>query len=314
MYYKYSQALKDKYNFKVYKLPVALPLSCPVRDGTKGNLGCIFCGADSAGYETHSSDVDISMQIKRNAEYISKKYNADKYEIYFQNFTNTYVSASQFADWVNEALNSQDGIVVLSISTRPDCLTEKHLDILKEASIRKNVDVCIELGLQSVNNNTLKILNRSHTLAHYISAVQVIKKYGFSVCTHIITTLPWDMYEDVMLAADIISALDTDSVKLHTLYIEKNTLLSKMYEEGKIKLLGIGDYIERTIGFLERLSPLISVQRLNARVPEELSVFCNWSKSHWVLTEMVENEMQKRRTYQGRCCDYKYDSAMERFK
>ena len=312
-YYKYSKYLKDKYGQKVYKIPVNFPSSCPVRDGEKSVGGCYFCGEQAAGFEAFSSDTPIKDQIVNNSKYIGANYGANMFEVFLQNFTNTYMPLAKFKDYIYEAVASVPNIAILSVSTRPDCIAKPYLDILSQLRSEYNIDIVVELGLQSVNANTLKILNRSHSLSEYIEAVLLIKQYGFNVCTHIISTLPWDSDEDVIEGARLLSVLNTDSVKLHSLYIEKNTRLNKMYENNEFELLTLEDYVRRTVDFLEYLKPTISVQRISARIPKENSAFANWGRSHWVLTDLVIDEFSFRGSRQGSRCNYGCDSAVRKF-
>ena len=309
LYYKYSSYLRETYGEKVYKLPVNLPVSCPNRDGTTGTGGCIFCGEKSAGYEAFGADTDVREQIVGNRQYIAEHYHANLYEVYFQTFTNTYMELPRFAAYVEEALTSVPNIVMLTISTRPDCVARQYLDILRDAQEKYGVAVTLELGLQSVNANTLRLLKRGHTLVDYIQAVQLVKSYGFHVCTHIISTLPWDADEDVIDAARLISTLcgRDDSVKLHSLYIEKNTVLEKMYRAKEFELLSLDAYIKRTVDFIEHLRPEISFQRLNARVPKDVSTFANWGRSHWILTDKIVDELERRGSSQG--CKWSKEGA-----
>jgi radical SAM protein (TIGR01212 family) len=315
-YRKYSDYLKDTYHEKVYKIPVNLPVSCPVRDGTLSQEGCIYCGENATGYEMCDASVKLETQISSNVEYIAKKYGASAFEIYFQNFTNTYLPPMQFETYARRALccgRKIGGVKILTVSTRPDCIAREYLDILRSLSEEFGVDINIELGLQSVNARTLRLLQRGHGLAEYIQSVLLIREYGFGICTHLIVTLPWDNDDDIIEAAKIVSVLKTQSVKLHTLYIEKGTILERMYRQGEVNLLPIETYVKRTADFLEYLDPQISVQRLNARVPSDVSVFANWGRSHWVLTDMVLEEMQKRGTRQGSRCGYGADAQVKQF-
>ncbi len=312
LYYKYSDYLKSKYHEKVYKIPVNLPVSCPNRDGSISFGGCIYCGSKAAGYEMQDASVEIQRQISSNAAFISQNYGANKFEIYFQNFTNTYMPLKEFENYVYKALKSIDGIKILTVSTRPDCIAKEYLDILSFNAKQFGVDITIELGLQSVNADTLKIIRRGHSLAEYIDAVLLIKKYEFQICTHIITTFPWDSDEDIIEAAKILSVLHTDSVKLHALYIEKDTVLEKMYLNKEFELVSLESFIKRTADFLEYLDPQISLQRLCGRVPAEVSVFANWGRSHWVLTDMIVAELIKRDSYQGKK-SYGCGSAVKHF-
>ena len=294
MYLKFSDKLFQKYNKKVYKLPISIDCTCPNRDGYKSDKGCIFCSEVGAGYENSSSNIDLIKQIDDNKGIFERKYKADAFIIYFQNFTNTYLPLKDFENNIKKCLDYLKNTVAVSISTRPDCIDEDYLKVLDKIKEEYSVDITIELGLQSVNNNTLKILNRKHTLADYINAVLMIKKYDFEVSTHVILSLPWDDREDVIECAKILSILNTDYVKIHSLYIEENTALAKMYKEGKVKMLTLDEFINRTILFLEYLDENIAVERLVSRVPKERELlFLNWDRSHWVIQDMILDKMEK---------------------
>ena len=302
MYNVYSDYLKNKYGEKVYKLPVNLPVTCPNRDGRISYGGCIFCGESGAGYESLSADLSVEKQIKTNMKYIGKKYGAKKFIAYFQNFCNTYLPLDKFKEYVQAAAGKD--IVGIDISTRPDCVTGKHLEILKEISDEFSVDISLELGLQSVNRGTLEIINRGHDLAEFLDCVMMIKKYGFNVCVHLIPDLPWDTVDDVILSAKIMSAMKINSVKLHSLYVVKNTKLADMYEKGEIKLLGAEEYARRCVEFLKYLSPDIVIQRIVGRVPEEDSVIANDGQSWWKIRDRIVEIMENENISQGICCNY----------
>lgn len=297
-YRVYSNYLKDRYGEKVYKLPVNIPSTCPNRDGRKDTKGCIFCGAAGAGHELLDKDLSITKQLQTNRELIEKKYKAHKFIAYFQSFSNTYLDFDKFKDYMLEAATFPD-IVELSISTRPDCIDNKHLDFLKELHDKYNVNITIELGLQTANNNTLEVLNRHHTVEDYIEAAKRIKLYGFELCTHLITDLPWDSDEDILQTAKIINEANSDYIKVHSLYVEKNTQLEEMYKNG-FKLLESNDFINRTILLLENLNPDIVIERLVGRVPESDSVIANWHQSWWKIRDQINNEIERRNTYQGK--------------
>ncbi len=307
MYNVYSDYLKRKYGEKVYKLPVNLPLTCPNRDGRISTGGCIFCGEMGAGYESLPSDMSVKEQIVKNREYIGKKYGAKKFIAYFQNYCNTYLPYDEFEKFITQA--AEENVVGIDISTRPDCVTEKHLEILKRISAKYGADISIELGLQSVNGRTLEKINRGHGLAEFIDCVLAVKKFGFDVCVHLIPDLPWDSMDDVTDAAKILSALKINSVKLHSLYVVKDTLLAKMYESGEISLLGAEEYAQRCVRFLKYLSPDIVVQRIVGRVPEENSITANDGQSWWKIRDRIVEIMQEEGVHQGVLCNYLGGSA-----
>lgn len=224
-------------------------MTCPNRDGTLSSKACIFCGSIGADYETKAVGMDITSQLNRSMAHVGPKYKAKKFIAYFLNFTNTYADPSDFKSWVEEAMAHPD-VVGVDVSTRPDCIHERYLDILKDCAFRYGKDVTLELGLQSSNVHTLSILNRCHGLAEYIDGALRIGRYGFGQCTHVIADLPWDDRLDVVETAKIISALPVTEVKLHSLYIVKGTPLARMYEKGEVKLLSMEEYMERAILFL----------------------------------------------------------------
>lgn len=315
MYTKFSTVLKEKYGGKVYKIPISIDTTCPVRDGSISKGGCIFCGQKGAGYENGNCHDSITKQINDNLDIFVNKYKAKKFILYFQNFTNTYIKLSTFKANIIEAVNVLDDVVGIAISTRPDCIDSDYLDFLKEIQNEYHVDITMELGLQSVNNNTLYKLNRGHTLADYIKSVLLIKEYGFEVCTHMIASIPYDSEEDIIEGAKILSVLGTDSVKIHSLYVEKNTILGDMYEKGEIEMLSIDEYVKRVVLFLENLDSNIAVERLVSRLPKEEDVlFLNWDRSHWVIQDMIIDEMKKQNTYQGKKYDIYKKGLLDKFK
>ncbi len=302
LYYKYSEYLKDKYQQKVYKVPVNINTTCPNRDGNIGYGGCIFCGEEGAGFELLDKENSVKNQIKKNKEFIIKKYKAKKFIIYFQNYTNTYIEFEKFKKHILEGLG--EDVVEISISTRPDCITDEMINFLEEVKYKNKININFELGLQTCNYKTLKKLNRGHTLAEYIYAVNKIKNTSFEICTHIILNFPWDDKEDVIENSKILSSLKTDTVKIHSLYILKDTVLGEMYKEGKIKIINKDEYIERMILFLEYLDPEIGIQRLFSRAPKERTLFCNWNTSWWKLKDSLIDEMKNRGAYQGKKFNY----------
>lgn len=312
LYNKFSDYLKKRYGSKVYKLPLNLPVTCPNRDGSLSLSGCIFCGEEGAGFENLSCKMSVSQQLAQNARYIGKNYGSDIFIAYFQNYSNTYLPFEEFRKNIIEAC--QEGIVAVYISTRPDCINDRYMEFLADIKKEKGVDIVIELGIQTVNYHTLKILQRGHTLAEFIDAVIRIKKYDLEVCAHYITDLPTDNIEDVIEGAKILSALGVQQVKCHSLYILKDTVLEKMYSQGKIVPVSMEEFIDRTIAFLEYLKPQIVVQRLMGRAPAERTVFCNWSTSWWKIQDTIEARMAENGSYQGRLFNYLNGSALERFK
>lgn len=304
LYNEYSQYLKLKYGEKVYKLPVNISCTCPNRDGTLGYGGCTFCADVGTGFEMLDNSLSVKEQLKQNMEYISKKYKANKFIAYFQNYTNTYMDMEKFKNYINDAL--MDNIVEIAISTRPDCISEDKLKFLYEIQNKYNVNISIELGLQTVNYHTLKTINRGHTLAEFIDAVLRIKKYNFEICTHIILNLPNDDIIDTIETAKILSALKVDQVKIHSLYIMDNTEMGRLYKNKEITVISKDEYVERVVVFLEHLNEDIVVQRLAGRAPKENSLFVNWGMSWWRIKDEILCKMESEKRYQGKQNKFKY--------
>lgn len=309
VYNVYSKYLKNKYGTKVYKLPIKLPLTCPNRDGCVGYGGCIFCGEEGGSFENLSSELSVSKQLYENMNYIKKKYKAQKFIAYFQNFTNTYMPFDDFKKAIKGALISD--IVEISISTRPDCISDKYLQFLKSVEKKNAINISFELGLQTVNYHTLRKINRGHGLAEFLDAILRIKRFGFETCIHLILNLPWDTMDDVIENAKILSALKVEQVKIHSLYILENTKLGEMYKSGEINIISKAEYIERVITFLEYLNKDIVIQRIVGRAPEEGALFVNWNTSWWKIRDEIIETMISRKTYQGIKCDYLNGKALK---
>lgn len=296
-YYSISQYYKDTYGEKVYKLPVKLSLTCPNRDGAKCYGGCIFCGETGGSFENLPSYLSVDAQLSQNKDYIGKRYKANKFIAYFQNFTNTYMSLDEFKEIIRAC--EKDYIVGVSISTRSDSITEDKLIFLKNWSKEFDKDITFELGLQTANYRTLDILNRGETLADFIEACNLINKYGFRICTHVILSLPWDDIRDVRETARIINALNVKEIKIHSLFVIKGTKLYEMYQNNEFIMPTKEEYIENVIEFLRIINSDVAVQRLVGRAPEEETAFCNRDTSWWLIRDEIIEKMNRNGFVQG---------------
>ena len=296
-YYSISQYYKDTYGEKVYKLPVKLSLTCPNRDGAKCYGGCIFCGETGGSFENLPSYLSVDAQLSQNKDYIGKRYKANKFIAYFQNFTNTYMALEEFKEIIRAC--EKDYIVGVSISTRSDSITEDKLIFLKNWSKEFDKDITFELGLQTANYRTLDILNRGETLADFIEACNLINKYGFRICTHVILSLPWDDIRDVRETARIINALNVKEIKIHSLFVIKGTKLYEMYQNNEFIMPTKEEYIENVIEFLRVIKADVAVQRLVGRAPEEETAFCNWDTSWWLIRDEIIEKMNRNGFVQG---------------
>lgn len=301
-YNAYSQYLVQRYGEKVYKLPISVPVTCPNRDGIVGTGGCTFCGEIGAGYENLPASMTVLQQLEANKEHIAPKYKAKKFIPYFQNFSNTYLPIQRLDFYVREAC--QPDVVSVALATRPDCISERHLEVLQRIQEEKQVDITLELGLQTVNYHSLLRVNRGHTLAEWLDATLRIKRRGIGVCTHLILNLPWDTETDVVENAKVLSALAVDQVKLHALYIVKGTEMAEAYQKNEFSLITKEEYVQRVVTFLEYLHPDIVIQRLIGRAPETNTLFTNWQTGWWKIKEAIEQSLAEQDTWQGKKCDY----------
>lgn len=309
LYYSYSDYLKEKFGEKVYKLPINLPVSCPNRIG---GSGCAFCAGAGTGFEAMDACNSVTAQLSTTQKLIEKKYHAKKYIAYFQNYTNTFLKVDKFREYLWEAAEFP-GIVEISISTRPDCLTCDYLDVMKEIRDETGIEMNVELGLQTVNYHTLEFIDRGHGLAEFIDAVLMIKKYaGFTICTHVILNLPGDDLLDVKETARILASLKIDIVKLHSLYIPYNTKLCELYQHNAISLCTKEEYYERVVTFLEQIPETMVVERLFSRVPEKDAVFSNWGTSWWKMKDELLEKMESENHYQGKEFNYLNGAALSR--
>jgi radical SAM protein (TIGR01212 family) len=299
LYNKLNTYWKTRYGKRVQRIPVSTGLGCPNR--ADGSGGCIFCDPSGSGFAAERPDMLISQQIKNMIERTEKKYGEDIYfAIYFQSYTNTYASEKKLKEIFDQVF-VDDRIKILDISTRPDCVEDNKLDLIKSYSDR--ADIIVEYGLQSVNRKTLVDLNRGHTLADFIDAVERTKKRGLETLAHIIVDLPQDSMDDIIEAAQILSALKVDGVKLHSLYVVNDTELDRRMKAGVYTLLDFDTYLEREIAFLENLDPEIVVHRLCSEPPTE-GAYGNWGKLKVQVIQSIENELKRRETCQGKKFNY----------
>lgn len=311
VYNRYADYLKNKYGEKVYKIPIHLPVTCPNRDGNCGSGGCTFCSDDGAGYEMLEAKVAIKEQLEKNIAYIGKRYKAKYFIAYLQNYSNTYMEIHKFKDVLDQIAHPD--LVGISISTRPDCIADSYLQCVKDWADERKMDVCIELGLQTVNYHTLDQINRGHSLSEYIDAALRVKSFGFQLCTHLILNLPWDTERDVIENAKMMSVLKSDYVKLHALYIVKNTKMGEDYIKGHIEMISVDAYKARVITFLRYLDPEIVIQRIIGRAPESYTLFANWNMSWWKIHDDIIEEMVNNHYQQGDLCDYMNGPALRKW-
>lgn len=296
LYNDYNSYLKSKYGTKVYRIGLDAEFTCPNRDGTKGTCGCIYCnGTGSRSPYTNPLD-SVSTQIETRIKYLKDKHGAGKFVAYFQAFTNTYSGISKLKA-IYDSILSFSEIVGLSIGTRPDAVDSEKLELI--SSYKDNYEVWVEYGLQSSNDNTLRLLNRGHTVKDFTDAVILSKKAGILVSAHVIIGLPGEKREDVIKTAEYLTRLDIDGVKVHPMHVLKGSGLEKLYNEKKIDMLDEDEYSGLVADFLENLSGRVIVQRLTGQGSREDHIAPAWALDKTHTLKMIEEELKRRGSCQG---------------
>jgi len=297
-FFRYGKFLSDKFGAKVQKVSVNAGFSCPNLDGTISYDGCIYCNNEGFKPDYCSPEIPVEQQIDAGIKFFSRKRNY-LYLAYFQTFTNTHASPEILRETLLKAAK-HDKTVGIIVSTRPDCISEKIMDVLKEISVLK--EIMIEIGVESTNDNTLKFLNRGHNYAQVCTTVENCSKAGLEVGVHLILGLPNESREQILNHAKNISQLPVRSVKLHQLQIVKNTHLAALYEQNpeKLKLINWRDYVDLCCDFVEHLRPDIAIERFASIMPPKLLAVQNWDgvKNHHI-THLVQKKMMERGSVQG---------------
>lgn len=295
--YMLNDFLKEKFNEKIYKVSLDGGFTCPNRDGKVSRGGCIFCSENGSGDFTATKLKSIHAQIEEQIDLVSKKYKGDKYIAYFQNFTNTYAEVSYLRKIYEEAL-SHEKIVGLAIATRPDCLEDDVLELLAE--LNKKTFLWVELGLQTLNDDVAKYFNRAYETEIYKEASEKLNRLSIKFVTHIIIGLPKEEEDDYLKTAIFAQNCGTWGIKLHLMYVVKNTPLEKLYLNGDLKVNTKEEYVEKVINILENISPEIVVHRLTGDGDRETLVAPLWSIKKIDVLNSIHKELKRRNTYQGK--------------
>ena len=297
-YRDYNSYLKEIFGQRVQKISLDAGLGCPNRDGRISGKGCIYC--DSRGSGTGAKtlrNISVKEQLTTGIEWAKKRYGAQKYIAYFQSYTNTYASVEILKGLYDQSL-SFNGMVGLSIGTRPDCIDHGKLDLIN--SYTNDYLVWIEYGLQSAHDRTLKAINRGHDVKAFINAVNMTAEYGINICAHVILGLPDETKEMMMQTAQFISASPINGVKIHSLYVTKGTRLARMYLEGGFSCMERDEYIETLIDFLELLPPEFIIQRVTGDPNRNDLIAPAWTLEKTNTLNLIKKRLEERDTWQGK--------------
>ena len=285
-YYSLDYYIKETFGEKLYKIALDGGMSCPNRDGKIGTGGCIFCSAGGSGDFAGDRKVSITEQLAAGKELVSKKHTGSSYIAYFQAYTNTYAPVEYLEQVFTEAIEEPD-VKVLSIATRPDCLSSDILNLLKRLNQIK--PVWVELGLQTIHKQSSDFIRRGYELDVFEKAVYDLKEIGVSVIVHTILCLPNETEEMMLETIHYLNKLPIDGIKLQLLHILKHTDLAKYYEEKPFFLPNMEDYFKLLGILLCHLRPDIVVHRLTGDGPKNLLIAPLWTGNK----RLVLNNMQK---------------------
>ncbi|MBR2968132.1 MAG: TIGR01212 family radical SAM protein [Clostridia bacterium] len=270
--------LKEKFGERTLKICIDGGFTCPNRDGTKGTGGCIFCSEKGSG--EHIKSRDISTQIQQHlSSYRGKR--ANKFIAYFQNFSNTYASIENLKIRYDTALKN-DKIVALAVATRPDCITDQIAKLLN--SYTKTHYVYVELGLQTANDKSGKILNRGFDSGDFENAVRILSNYDIDVVAHIMVGLPNETFDDIKRTVEFINKQNISGIKIHSTYVVKNTTLEDMYLSGQYTPPTLEEYIRSVVYIIKHISPSLIIHRISGDAPKDLLVAPEWNlHKKWII-------------------------------
>ena len=291
-YNRLTEYLKNKFGERTLKICIDGGFTCPNRDGTAGIGGCIFCSEHGSGDHLNSSK-NIQAQIE---SYFSsyRSTRANKFIAYFQNFTNTYDTIANLKLKYDSAL-IDDRIVALAVATRPDCITEEVVKLLK--SYNEKYYVWVELGLQTANDQTGILINRGYSSKQFSDAVALLNKYKIDVVTHIMVGLPGETNDDLHNTVKFINNHNIQGLKIHSTYVIQNTKLAQMYYDGKYTPLELDNYLNSVVYILTHISPNIVIHRISGDAPKDLLIAPEWNAHKKVVLNGVDRIIKEKALY-----------------
>ena len=295
-YHTLNYFYKQKFGIKVFKLSLNGGFTCPNLDGTKGYGGCIYCSKTGSGEFGGNIHKSLTEQVKEMKKIVNKKNIPCKYIGYFQARTNTYASVDILKKKYEEVLACPD-VIGLNIATRADAITDECLDYLTE--LNKKTYLTIELGLQTIHEQTSKLINRCHTLLEFDNMVKKLRERNIDVVVHIINGLPYETENMMLETVKHLNKLDIQGIKIHMLHIIKDTAMAKLYELEKFHVLSKEEYIDIVIKQLEIIKPEIVINRITSDPDKENLIEPIWLTKKCQLLNDIDKEMKKRNTYQG---------------
>lgn len=296
-YYSMNQYLMNTFGEKTYKLAIDGGFTCPNRDGTLGNRGCIFCSSGGSGDFAAHRNLPFSQQIEEGAGLLKNKHTGSKYIAYFQAFTNTYAPLDKLREIYTEAIHHPD-VAALSIATRPDCLSEPVVSFLAQLSSIK--PIWIELGLQTIHENTARYIRRGYSLSCFEDSLDLLTQYHLETVVHIILGLPGENADDMEATARYLSEKNIQGLKPQLLHVLKGTDLAEEYEKKSFHILTLEEYTDILIRCIEVSAPGTVIHRITGDGPKKLLIAPLWSGNKKFVMNYIHSEFRRRQTWQGR--------------
>ena len=295
-YHTYNYYLKNKYHQKVAKVALNADFTCPNRDGSKGYGGCIFCSSSGSGDYAGNVHDHLEKQFQTISQIMKRKWPECAYIAYFQANTNTYGPLDKIKKMIQPFLEKED-VKGIALATRPDCLSEEIVYYLSEVNQTK--DVYIELGLQTIHDETSKLINRGHTYQEFLDGLALCRQYNLEVCVHIINGLPFETKEMMIETAKTLGQLDIQALKIHMLFVVKNTKLQQMYENHEFEMLTRQEYIDIVVEQLRYINPEIILERLTGDGKIDDLIAPMWSIKKVTILNDIDKQMKERDNYKG---------------
>lgn len=295
-FYSLNQYMKESYGEKVYRISLNGGMTCPNRDGTKGSRGCIFCSRGGSGDFAGNAALSIRDQIESGKRLLADKTTCRKFIAYFQAYTNTYAPVSYLRRIFTEAVTHPD-IVILSIATRPDCLSDEIINLLLE--LKQIKPVWIEFGLQTIHSNTASDIRRSFSLECYESAVTRLTHLDIPVISHVIFGLPGETKQQMMQTVDYVAHSGIQGIKLQLLHILRDTDLADRYKAAPFPLFEMEEYCDFIVDCIERLPSNMVIHRLTGDGPRKLLIAPLWSTDKKRVLNTIHLRLTERNTFQG---------------
>jgi uncharacterized protein len=308
-YLALNHHLRQRFGRRVQKVSLDAGFTCPNVDGTVAIGGCVFCDNRSFSPSRRVPRGSIRAQLDDGIRRLKWRYDVDRFLAYFQPATNTYAPIDRLSAVYEEPL-AHPQVVGLAIGTRPDCMPDDVINLLSRIAGRTYLSV--ELGLQTIHDRSLVWMNRGHGHAAFVDAVERCRGRGFELCAHVMLGLPGESHEDMMATAREVGRLALDAVKIHNLYVVRNTPLADWFENGQVRLMERDQYVATLVDFLELIPPHCVVERISGEAPPDYFVGPSWCLDKPALKRAIDAEFLRRDTWQGRRWSSSGDSVVGR--